>query len=170
MTIIAKIPTMFTQVKELMAKMNFEICDKGIPAFEYSGEEVFGDLLITAAYAPEVHKIFFNTQTIDTCTEDELLQMLAHELTHSLQDMSNIKMEDVNIDVTSNEYWEQEFERQAYTIAGMWHLYHSETDVDMVPDQIDFETKLEVYGIEHTIDAIIDDYRAVVQMRLFITN
>lgn len=103
------------KVKEMMAEFGYEITDKGYPTLEVlmSDDERLEMMPgLAAAYSPELHTIFARYGL----GENEMYEMLMHELTHAYQDLSHITIENVCADPELDKYWEQEHERQAYAI------------------------------------------------------
>lgn len=142
MNLEINLPVMAEEIKQLMTRLKYNVSDKGVPELTVAGEDIFGDLNIHAAYAPTVHTIFINETK--PCADEHLLEIIAHELTHAYQDMAHIvDQEQVCIDPSTDAYWEQKFEREAYTVGATWVLFNT------TEDEVDLETRK---GLENLMD------------------
>lgn len=138
MNIDLMLEEMATQIKDLMTRLNYAVYDKGVPTMVKVGREIFGDTDLYAAYAPTEHCIFLNNEK--PLDDLDALEIIAHELTHAYQDLSFAVTQDhICIDPTKDLYWEQEFERQAFTIGGTWMTLNAPEDAMGKETQIEME-------------------------------
>lgn len=108
-------------VKAIMKTLGFEIIDRGVPTVlrvEPAAWTVNG----CAMYIAQQHTIYFRFDETNPLPDDQLEQVLAHEMVHAYQDCNMFN--NAICDLTSNAYWEQKFERQAYTVQDLYRGLH----------------------------------------------
>lgn len=161
MNIELNLEEMANQVKELMTRLNYAIDDKGLPTIATVGKEIFGETNLYAAYAPTEHCIFINSEK--PVDDEDVLEIIAHELTHAYQDLSfATSQKDICIDPTNDLYWEQKHERQAFTIGGTWMTLNSPDDYIGQDTKIKMEWTL-ANNPKSLEDQWISSYRKIFQ-------
>lgn len=110
-----------TRVKEIMQTLGFAISDRGVPAVR-SITSNHWTLNGEAVYVAEEHTIYFHLNMANPISNENLEQLIAHEMVHAHQDTSMFV--NITTDLTTDAYWEQEFERQAYTVQDIYKGLH----------------------------------------------
>ncbi len=151
------------QAKEIMTLLGLDIEDKGIPELEKAGAEVFGDVAVMAGYSPDLHKVFVNTryEAEFNARPSTLYEILIHELTHAYQPKNTLV--NVSTDVFSDEYWNQEFEREATSVSLIWiSLFGELKDVLATEDKTYRDVYLEAIETQDK-DTLLTKYTTIVR-------
>lgn len=132
----------YSDVKDLMLLMGFDIDDKGIPVIEPVDDGAMELCnMYLAAYLPDQHKVIYRKSLFDLEDKSIAFEMLAHELTHSLQSKTMLLNVSENITAITDEYWNSLHERQAFTIGALYCALKYDGEMNIASEIVESKRK-----------------------------
>lgn len=109
--------TIHGRVKDIMTNIGLKIHEKEIPTVLRAPANEW-EWNCLALYVKDTNTIYFKSDEQNPIDNNVLEMLIAHEMTHSCQDLTNFNIQ--MVDATVDEYWEQQHEVEAYAVQDIY--------------------------------------------------